>query len=106
MPKNAKTVDEINERFEDDTVRKIFGTTASTLDPEPFFDGAFERDTHSFCVFSSKKTIKMCKEHLSTGECHILMDATFKIVPCGVFKQLLILYIRVKHEVCRIFLIF
>lgn len=78
---------------------QAFGMTAHD-DPEQFFDDAIrdEQNGHAFCVFSSKKTIRLIEE-LPPSERHVLMGATFKIVPIGEFKQLLVLYIRIKNEV-------
>lgn len=98
MPKNPENVEAINEAFEDANIFKVFGQTAHKVDPERLFDGAIRKETHSFCVFSSKKIIKMVEENVD--EYHVLMDATFKIVPIGQFQQLLILYFRIKHEAC------
>lgn len=56
-----------------------------------FFDAAIESPDHSFCVFSSKATIELILEKMPPAEREILMDATFRIVPIGQFKQLLIL---------------
>lgn len=78
---------------------EAFGMTAHD-DAETFFDDAI-RDTangHAFCVFSSKKTVRLIEE-LPLADRHILMDATFKIVPIGEFKQLLVLYARIQNEV-------
>lgn len=66
-----------------------------------FFDGAFEhkKKKFAFCVFSSKATIKLIKEHIPLSDRHILMDATFRVVPIGQFNQLFILYIRKNDKV-------
>lgn len=49
-------------------------------------------------MFSSRKIVRLIEE-LPPADRHILMDATFKIVPIGEFKQLLVLYARIKNEV-------
>lgn len=92
-------VEAINTAFECKEILSSFGFTADDVDPRKFFDGAVRCEGHSFCVFSSKGICDAYAENVPVGERHILMDATFKIVPIGEFQQLLILYCRIKHEV-------
>lgn len=107
LPVIPSTVDEINEAFSKECVFDTYGSTLQTIDLDgrdlekkhSFFDGAFENKAKqfSFCVFSSKATIQLIKRHIPVHQRHILMDATFRVVPMGKFKQLFILYIR-KHK--------
>lgn len=98
LPRNPSTVSETKEAFENAEVLKTFGFTFN--DNQPFYDGAVETKDYSFCIFSSKITIKLIKENIPSDGKHILMDATFKTCPQGPFNQLLIIYIRKHHEVC------
>lgn len=100
LPKNPENIDAINAAFAEHEIDQVFGHTADKNQPEKFFDFAVKKETHSFCVFSSKKIIRLVLEHVPVPDRHILMDATFKIVPIGEFSQLLILYFRIKYEVC------
>lgn len=107
MPSSPQSISEIIEAFKNLDVMETYGCTLQTVDidnnPLPkkytFFDIAIEKSTHSFCVFSSKATIELINQHIPLEERHILMDATFRIVPIGPFKQLLILYIRRHRKV-------
>lgn len=109
LPKTPETVDEIVDAFSRKDVIESYGTALQTVDGHGvelkekymFFDGAFEnkKKQFSFCAFSSKATIKLIESHIPVAERHISMDATFRIVPVGKFKQLLILYIRKNKKV-------
>lgn len=106
LPSNPVDVEAINTAFESKEILSSFGFTADDEDPRKFFDGAVRCENHSFCVFSSKGICDAYAENVPVGERHILMDATFKIVPIGDFQQLLILYFRIKHEVFDSFFFF
>lgn len=108
MPKTPQTVQDIIKEFAKDDISDAYGCSLHTHDYNKveltekyqFFDTAVERATYSFCVFSSKATIKLINQHIPQNERNILMDATFRICPNGPFKQLLILYIRKHRKVC------
>lgn len=105
IPKNPGNIDEIIAAFEDPKIMQAFGMSAHEGDKKcKFFDGAIQKKHHCFCVFSSKTIINLVHKHIPVDERHILMDATFKIVPVGEFSQLLILYIRIKYEVSNYYL--
>lgn len=107
LPKSPQTIDEIHAAFEQSDVFDTYGSTLQTKDLDGndlehmhnFFDIAVEnkKKKFSFCVFSSKTTLELIEKNIPIPERHILMDATFRIVPIGPFKQLLIMYIR-KHR--------
>lgn len=99
LPKNPTTIAEIIAAYEKDSIMTSYGETLHVEQKYRFFDGAFEADDHSFCVFSSKATIELVTEKMPPAARHILMDATFSICPVGPFKQLLILYIRKNKQV-------
>lgn len=100
MPKNPKTVAEINAAFENEEIMKSYGTALNTAKTYKFFSGGFETQKHSFCVFSSEGTIELIEQNIPPADRHILLDATFQICPVGPFKQILILYIRKYRQVC------
>lgn len=89
LPKNPTNADEIAKMFQRDDIAKLLGTTK---DGRPFYNGVFESDDFSFCVFSSESTIKQYCERVKYGDRHIMMDGTFAVVPIGSFNQLLIIY--------------
>lgn len=100
LPKNPTSVEEIVAAFNDEAIAKTYGRTLHKDNNFAFYDGAIETKKYSFCVFSSKETVRLIEENIPMSEREILMDATFRIVPVGPFKQLLILYIRRYKKVC------
>lgn len=98
IPKNPGSVAEIIKYFEDEEIRNSFGTTLNK-EKKPFFDHAFQNDSFAYCIFSSKKTMELIDKNIPTEKRHILMDATFRVVPNSPFSQLLIIYIRYQHKV-------
>lgn len=99
LPKSPLTVEELNAAFGDEKIFKCYGETLHLQNNYRFFDAAIETAEYSFSVFSSKATIELIKTNIPPAERHILMDATFRIVPVGPFKQLLILYVRKQKQV-------
>lgn len=88
-PKSPETVEEIIEAFEEN------GTGSSFSE---FHMGTHVGDDFSFSVFCSKKMLRRINETIPEKR-EILMDATFKAVPVGPYKQLLILYVAYDSTV-------
>lgn len=116
LPTTPDSIDDINRAFDDESVFDAYGTSLQVVDTDGsnlpqknrFFDGAFEnkQKQFSFCCFSSKTTIKLIEKHIPADKRHILMDATFRVVPMGKFNQLFILYIRKNKKVSEFILWF
>lgn len=104
LPKNPNSVREIEDAFRDPEILKTFGYAHGSDDK--FFDAAIETNDFSYCVFSSKKIINLINTRRAPNKRHILLDATFKTVPFGPFKQLLIFYVRIDHQVRTFFSLF
>lgn len=102
LPKNPTSVAEILAAFSDKAVFDTYGKTLHQKEDFRFFVGAVETEKFSYCLFSSPKTIRLIEQHIPVDRREILMDATFRIVPVGPFKQLLILYIRYGKKVFTI----
>lgn len=81
------------------SVWESYGLSQDIDDPKPFFTACISEADFLFCIFSSQKSLKLVKENVSESERKWLMDATFKIVPNGCFKQLLVIYIEYFDEV-------
>lgn len=97
FPVSPKTIKEIVQLFGQDHIMQQFGVTKHDQ-PLPFFHGAFEEADFGFCVFVSRTTIDLITKSIEPSRRHYLMDATFKIVPVGPFKQFLIIYVEyIEH---------
>lgn len=71
------------------------------FEPYDFWDGGVDCDDVNFCVFSSKSIINYYEKNAyDRSNRHVLMDATFNVVPQGFFKQLLILHFKIDAKVC------
>lgn len=55
--------------------------------------------TAIFVFFRQKKQIELLNTHIEDERLHLLMDATFRTCPMGPFKQFLIIYARIHHQV-------
>lgn len=101
LPKSPLTIKELNAAFLDEKIFKCYGMTLHVQNNHKFFDAAIETENYSFSVFSSKATIELMKANIPPVDRHILMDATFRIVPVG------LLYVRkqkqVSENICSIF---
>lgn len=103
LPKNPTTCDDIAKIFEREDIMKLLGTTK---DGKAFYNGVFECEECSFCVFSSKGSIELFSSRVKYGDRVIMIDGTFAVVPIGSFDQLLIVYAVYMEKVIYILCIF
>lgn len=96
LPKNASNVAEINAAFGRDDVMAKFGITSRK---KPFFRTAYACALFEYCIFASDDIVKRILADIPKDRRNYLMDATFKICPHGVFKQLLIIHICYLEKV-------
>lgn len=92
VPKAPTTCAEIKQAFENENVFDEYGMTKHSDHREIFFNTIHESSSFSYCIFSSVRIIKLMEENNDRSRKKILMDATFKIVPAGPFKQFLVIY--------------
>lgn len=57
LPKNPATVEDIMAAFDDEAVLESYGKTLHQNKDSRFYDGTVRTNKHSFCLFSSKKTL-------------------------------------------------
>lgn len=98
VPKNPQSVSEIIDHFDNTEIFDAFGTSLHQ-EKSAFYDFSFENRQFSYCIFSSKRCIHLIQDKIPINERHILMDATFKVVPKSPFTQLLIIYVRYHKKV-------
>lgn len=98
VPKNPQSVSEIIDHFDNTEIFEAFGTSLHQ-EKSAFYDFSFQNRQFSYCIFSSKRCIHLIQEKIPINERHILMDATFKVVPKSPFTQLLIIYVRYHKKV-------
>lgn len=99
VPKAPTTCAEIKKAFENENVFDEYGMTKHSDHREIFFNTIHESSSFSYCIFSSIRIIKHMEENIDRSKRKILMDATFKIVPAGPFKQFLVIYIEHMSKV-------
>lgn len=75
---------------------KAFGTSH---DVAPFFKHAYECKEFAYGIFASDKSIDLMKTHIPPIKRKLLIDATFKVCPDSIFKQLLIIYVEYFTDV-------
>lgn len=68
-------------------------------DTEKFYIGGEATESHDFCLFASLNSIKLVEENIAPPQRTYLMDATFKIRPHGLFRQVLIIHIQWNNNV-------
>lgn len=103
LPKNAQDVPSILEAFSDDNIFDKYGKTASG---NKFFKTAYNCANFSYCIYASDDIIDLFHASIPIDQRIFLMDATFKIVPFGVFNQILIIYTAYMEKVFWFFLCF
>lgn len=89
--KYPRTADEIEEAFKKPRILEDLGT--STHRSKQTLFNVFQRGAnHENLIFSSAESIRLIKESTEVEDRLFLMDATFKITPNSIFKQVLIIY--------------
>ena len=76
-----------------------FGISKHADNPRPFFKACIEEGNTSFCIFASEHSFQIIDDNIIQGNRKYLIGGTFKIVPHGCFKQLLIVYIEYFEKV-------
>lgn len=62
-------------------------------DKTPFFKVAYSCKDFQYVIFASDKIIAKMISKIDIANRDLLMDSTFKVVPYGAFRQLLIIYV-------------
>lgn len=102
MPKSPTTSEGIEKVFLLENVMQHFGT-AKNAEDKTFFKIVFKCDAFEYCVFASDRIIELIEKYFpDIAERRYLMEATFKIVPVGPYKQFLILYVELIDKVILI----
>lgn len=83
----------VKEAFEMDNVNQSFGLSRHDI-PRQFYKGTLIKPNFECTFFASDSIIDIIKSNIPRGKRNYFLDATFKIVPFGSFKQLLILYVE------------
>lgn len=101
-PPSSKSVAEILAAFEDPDIMETFGSSKHQ-EARPFFITAREEERFSYCIFASKKSIELMEANIQEKDRCFLVDATFKVVPNGIFNQLLIIFVEYINMVKILF---
>lgn len=80
IPKNPTNCQEINDAFREENVMNALGRSKLPGN-SIFFDGVVERETHSFCVFSSKFGIALVEKHIERARRHFYGRRNILCVP-------------------------
>lgn len=107
LPKSPTNAAQINEIYQNDFVRETYGMTlrAKPKDGEgvskssKFFKYAYECKDFSYCVYASDDIINAILSCSDATERSLYGDATFRICPLGIFKQILILFGEINGHV-------
>lgn len=105
IPQNPTSCNEIRNAFQDEKIMSTLGRSKH-IGHGIFFDGVVERETHSFCVFSSKKAISLIEKNIKVEDRHYMCDATFAVCPIGPFSQLLLIHVTYIENVSLFFTVF
>lgn len=86
VPKNPKTIDEVKEYFNSDAILERFSQTLHEKQPHKFYQETIITPHFAYSLMTSELILNDLPENL-----RIRIDGTFKIVPKGTFKQLIII---------------
>lgn len=105
IPKNPTTVEEMKNYFEQEEIVSKFGHTKHE-EPKKFHHATVITAMFSYVIFASEMILGNLPQIR-----RLLIDGTFKVVPAGPFKQLLVISIELHgHVSCSVlknrFLIF
>lgn len=93
MPKSPKSPAEIVAAYENQTIKENYGMTLAGggVEPSAFYRKTFANEKFAYCIFASQFICDKVAE-LDEDRRHFLMDGTFRVVPYGDFKQLLVMH--------------
>lgn len=93
LPPSPKDIEEIEEAFENETVKRLYGQTMHTenVEKNTFYRTTYKCAEFGYSVFASQRIIDLIAANFAEDKRKYLMDATFSIVPL-LFMQLLIIY--------------
>lgn len=98
MPPSPTSAAEILAAFDDPEIMETFGNSKHN-ESRPFFMTAYEEEKFSYCIFASKASIDLVHGYIEEKDRCFLADATFKVVPDGIFRQLLIVFVEYVDKV-------
>lgn len=96
FPKSPTTIEQLMNEFNKEHIKDNFG---QTRDNREFFRGTVSGVGYSCAIFASGGITDLIERHIPLSERVYLADATFKIVPVGLFTQLLVLYVAYKDDI-------
>lgn len=96
--KSPNTAEEIKKAFESVNVMNGLGRSLYGK-KHALFNHIQIRKNFSNCIFSSESSIALVKKYLEPEERFFVMDGTFRITPHGIYKQVLVLYVRFELKV-------
>lgn len=109
LPKSPLTCEDIIDAYKKQSVMFNYGmslqneTDADALPSTQFYKTAYKCKGFSYVVFASQNVVNSI-EKIHVNKRKFLMDATFKVCPYGIYKQLLVIYVEHLNEV-NVFLI-
>lgn len=93
IPKNPKTIDDVKSYFEQEEIKERFGKSLHDK-PTMFYKETVITALFAYTIFCSEIIL----QNLPTIR-QLFIDGTFKVVPSGPFKQLLIIGIELDSHV-------
>lgn len=96
-PARPKTDEDVKKMLKDPEIYEQYGKTLNKQ--HSFYVDSVVKNQFAYHVFVSFTIIQLIKKFIKPGERTYLLDGTFKIAPRQ-FKQLLILSIEYKQNVC------
>lgn len=89
-PASPQTPEDIIGIFQDSNLKNRYGK---------YYECTQKDKNFAFTIFHSQKMVDRMENSIKDNR-EILIDATFRVVPKGPYKQLLILYVAYKKNVC------
>lgn len=97
IPKNPKSVEDVKTYFDREDIRARFGELLHMDKPLPFYKGTVVTALFAYVIFCSDTILRNLPDIR-----RLFIDGTFKVVPAGPLKQLLIIGIEYDGHVSSI----
>lgn len=98
--KYPRTAEEIEKAFQTPHIMDDLGTSLHHT-KQALFNTIQKGNGYENLIFSSAASIQLIKDNTTADERLFLMDATFKITPNSIFKQVLVIYVQFGIKVSR-----
>lgn len=98
FPKSPTSADELHDAFDKPEIMEAFGYSRIEGSRGKFYKGTIWKEQKGCAFFASDSVIELIEKHVPSEKRDYACDSTFRIVPVGCFRQLLIIHVKFQRR--------